>query len=250
MSLSRFRTIKRERVRWTLITTCIIFALMFVALVIYSNDYYHTDVEAAKTFLENVDAQELTLDDGSIAYVPESPVTGIIIYPGVKIEHTAYVPLMRALANDGVLAVVANMPYNLPYLKQTAADGIKAEFPYIENWYLAGHSEGGMIAASYIADHTDSFDGLILLGSYSKVDLSESGLKGIAIFGDLDQIMTSDVFDQYKHNLPKGYVTSVIKGANHSGFGMYGLQEGDAEATISNTRQIKETADIIIDFIK
>ena len=248
--MSRFRALKRERTRSALITTCIVFAILFVALVIYSNNYYHADSQAVESFMQNIDVQELTLADGSIACVPESPVTGIIFYPGAKVEHTAYLPLMRALASEGVLAVVAKMPYNLAFLKQTAADGIKAEFPYIENWYMAGHSLGGRIAASYVAGHADEYDGLILLASYSTADLSETDLKVATVFGDLDGVTNRDNYDENKCNLPEGYQANVIKGGNHSGFGMYGLQDDDVEATISNTRQIKETADIIIDFIK
>lgn len=250
MSMSRFRALKRERARGAFITTCIVFVILFVALAIYSNDYYRADSEAVESFMQDIDVQEVTLADGSIACVPESPVTGIIFYPGAKVENTAYIPLMRALASEGVLAVVAKMPYNLAFLKQTAADGIRAEFPYIENWYMAGHSLGGSMAASYVSNHADEYDGLILLASYSTVDLSETDLKVATIFGDMDEIMDRDNYDENKHNLPNGYQANVLNGGNHSGFGMYGHQEGDGEATISNTRQIKETADIIIDFIK
>lgn len=250
MSMSRFRALKRERARGAFIATCVVFAILFVALVIYSNDYYHADSQAVESFMQDIDVQEVTLADGSVACVPESPVTGIIFYPEDKVEHTAYLPLMRALASEGVLAVVAKMPYNLAFLKQTAANGIRAEFPYIENWYIAGHSHGGEAAASYVASHADEYDGLILLASYSTADLSETNLKVATILGDLDEIMNRDNYEENKHNLPKGYQATVINGGNHSGFGMYGLQENDKEATISNTRQIKETADIIIDFIK
>lgn len=250
MSMSRFRAFKRERAKGALIATCVVFVILFIALVVYSNDYYRADKNSVDSFLQNIDVQELTLDDGSIACIPESPVTGIIFYPGAKVEHTAYLPLMRALADEGVLAVVAKMPYNFPLLKQTAADGIRAEFPYIENWYMAGHSLGGNVAASYIANNVDEYEGLILLASYSTADLSETDLKVATIFGDLDKVMSRDRYDENKGNLPKDFTTVVLNGANHAGFGMYGNQEGDGEATITNTRQIKDTADIIADFVK
>jgi hypothetical protein len=41
----------------------------------------------------------------------------------------------------------------------------------------------------------------------------------------------------------------VIQGGNHAGFGNYGEQSGDGEATISNTQQITETANVIEKFI-
>lgn len=249
MSLRRYQKRMRARRRNMFICIFVAFALLFVGIVSYGNDYYRADSKAIESFMQDINIIEETLDDGSIACIPEAPTAGIIFYPGAKVEHTAYLPLMRALADEGVLAVVVKMPFNLAVLKVSAADGIREQFPEVESWYMAGHSLGGSIAASYVEDHADSFEGLILIASYSTKDLSETDLKVATILGSLDEIMNRDAYDANEKNLPKDFEATVIKGGNHSGFGMYGLQDGDGAATISNTRQIKEAADIIAEFI-
>ena len=52
-----------------------------------------------------------------------------------------------------------------------AADGIQERYPNVDRWYIGGHSLGGTMAGYYIAEHEQEFKGLILLGSYSSVDL-------------------------------------------------------------------------------
>lgn len=247
---SRFKERMRERRKSMIICICVIFAILFAAVIVYGNDYYRADAKAVEEFMQDSNILEETLSDGSIACIPEIPTAGIIFYPGAKVEHTAYLPLMRALADEGVLAVVVKMPFNLAVLKESAADGIREQFPEVESWYMAGHSLGGSIAASYVEDHADSFEGLILIASYSTTDLSETDLKVATILGSLDEIMNRDAYDANEKNLPKDFEATVIKGGNHSGFGMYGLQDGDCEATISNTRQIKDSAQIIAKFVQ
>jgi hypothetical protein len=67
------------------------------------------------------------------------------------------------------------------------------------------------MAASYVSNHADEYDGLILLASYSTVDLSETDLKVATIFGDMDEIMDRDNYDENKHNLPNGYQANVLR---------------------------------------
>ena len=249
MSLRRYQKRMRARRRNMFICIFVAFALLFVGIVSYGNDYYRADSKAIESFMQDINIIEETLDDGSIACIPEAPTAGIIFYPGHKVEHTAYVPLMRTLADNGILSVTVKMPFNVPSLKRSAAEEIKAQFPEISNWYLAGHAEGGTAAAYHIEENSEGYDGLILLASYSTKDISKTGLKVATIFGSGDKIMDRNAYDENKTNLPEGFAAYVIQGANHSGFGMYGLEEGDDAATITNTRQIKEAADIIAEFI-
>ena len=50
-------------------------------------------------------------------------------------------------------------------------------------------------------------------------------------------------------NLPYNFTEKIIEGGNHAFFGMYGVQSGDGNAELTNTRQIELTAETIIDFI-
>lgn len=47
-------------------------------------------------------------------FVPEMPVVGLIFYPGGKVEHTAYAPLLYACAEKGILCALIEMPGNVP----------------------------------------------------------------------------------------------------------------------------------------
>lgn len=95
---------------------------------------------------------------------------------------------MEACAQRGILCVLVHMPGNLAVLDVNAAGGIQEEFPEIKNWYRAGHSLGGSMAASYIKSHANEYDRLILLAAYSTEDLSQSGLNILSIYGSEDGI--------------------------------------------------------------
>ncbi len=75
-------------------------------------------------------------------------------------------------------------------------------------------------------------DGLVLFGSYCANDLSESGLAALSISGSEDGLSTPEKIDEAAHLLPADTVFVVIEGGNHAGFGAYGPQAGDGEATI------------------
>lgn len=129
-----------------------------------------------------------------------------------------------------------------------AADGIADSYPEIEQWYMAGHSLGGSMAASYVGAHAEIFDGLILLASYSTQDLGTSDLRILSLFGSNDQVLNMEKYQEYKSNIPQ-VIEYVIEGGNHAYFGAYGEQEGDGGATIDNETQISMTADMIAEFV-
>ena len=173
----------------------------------------------------------------------------MIFYPGGKVEYTAYIPLMKTCASNGILCVLVEMPLNLAVLDIDAAEGIQEKYPEIINWYMAGHSLGGSMAASYIGKNVDMYDGLILLGAYSTEDLKDTELKVLSIYGSEDKVMKRDNYIENMKNMPTDFAEEILQGGNHAGFGMYGAQEGDGKATISNEKQILMTADIIHEFI-
>ena len=174
------------------------------------------------------------------------PVAGLIFYPGGKVEHAAYTPLMEMLASEGILCVLVEMPFRLAVLDVNAADGIPEAFPEVECWYMGGHSLGGSMAASYLASHTEDFDGLILLGAYSTADLSGSGLTVLSVYGSEDGVMNREKYAEYKPNLPEGFTEVIIEGGNHAYFGAYGEQEGDGTATVTPAEQVRETVAAIL----
>jgi len=228
--------------------------LLFLASVLsfcitYLNDYYHADIQAVSAFSVSSPLSTVRMDARTTVYQPETPRAGFIFYPGGKVEHTAYEPLMKACAEQGILCVLIEMPFHLAVFDVHAADGIQARFPEIKAWYIGGHSLGGSMAAAHLSENSSSYDGLILLGSYSTEDLSETALKVLSIYGSKDKILNREAYKENYRNLPDSTVEIVIDGGCHAYFGMYGPQEGDGTASISPQSQIEQTARAISDLI-
>ena len=105
------------------------------------------------------------------------------------------------------------------------------------------------MAASYLAKCTDKYEGVVLLGSYSTADLSESGLKVLTLYGSEDGVLNREKYESNRGNLPSGYTEKILDGGCHAYFGMYGAQEGDGTPTVTNEEQIVWAADEIADFL-
>lgn len=87
----------------------------------YVSDYYHADEAALEAMAYQTDSVQTEQDGDVIWFVPEDPTAGLIFYPGGKVEHTAYAPLMRACAENGILCALVRMPGNLAVLDANAA---------------------------------------------------------------------------------------------------------------------------------
>ena len=243
----RMRARRQERNRMIIVSTLVAFAILFTCFGIYVNDYYRADTAAIDAYVPEVKIEERVLKGGAVAYIPDECIAGVIFYPGGKVDSAAYVPLMRALAKEGILAVLVEMPFNLAVLKKGAANGIKEQLFWVDNWYMAGHSLGGSMAASCASNHADIFKGVVLLAAYSTNDITD--LEVLSVYGSMDGVMNKNNYNKNKDNLPDSFIEYEIKGGNHAFFGMYGEQDGDGKAIITNSTQITMTADAIAKFI-
>ena len=215
------------------------------AFTVYVNIYYHGEPAAVQAMASGDTVSVYELRGGVTVFAPEEPLAGFIFYPGGKVEHTAYAPLLRACAERGMLCVLIRLPCNLAVLNVNGADGIRERFPDVERWYMGGHSLGGAMAASYAASHAGELDGLVLLAAYSTQDLTGSGLAVLSVYGSEDGVLDMGKYEQYRSNLPAGASEVVIDGGCHAGFGRYGTQDGDGTPAISSDEQINRTAEEI-----
>ena len=241
---------KRKRTIF-IIATSVTLALVLIAgaCAIYLGDYYRADHDAIGAFLPQGTAWREE-PDGTVVFEPEGATKGLIFNPGGKVEHTAYIPLMQACAENGILCVLVEMPFNLAVLDINAADGIQKQYPEIKDWYIGGHSLGGSMAAAYLADHAEEYKGLVLLGSYSTKDLSDTDLAVLSVFGSEDTVMNREKYEENKPNLPSDFTEYVIDGGCHAYFGMYGAQDGDGTPTVTNEDQILITVEHIVRMMK
>lgn len=217
---------------------------------LYLNDYYAAAPSALETLASPAPGVTVTLGNRrTLIFSPDAPIAGIIFYPGGKVQYEAYAPLMEALAQRGILCVLLHMPANLAVLNINAGDGVPEQYPEVNEWYLAGHSLGGSMAAVHLSTNMDRYKGLILLASYSTKNLADSKLKVLSLYGSEDGVLGMEAYNRNLANLPADIAEQIILGGSHALFGDYGAQEGDGTPTISGEEQIRIAADAIAEFV-
>ena len=239
----------KKRVSIVLSLCLAVLLLLGIGGYAYVSDYYRADEIAVAAAACQTDRVQTEQDGNVLWFVPENPTAGLIFYPGGKVEYTAYAPLLRSCAENGILCALVQMPGNLAVLDADAADGLPKKHPEVINWYMAGHSLGGAMAAGYAADHAGDYAGLILLAAYSTKDLSGTNLRVLSVYGSEDGVMNRESYEKYRANLPADTTELILDGGCHAQFGSYGPQEGDGIPTISGEEQIRQTADAITAFI-
>lgn len=227
-------------------------AIILLALVgfciYYVNDYYHSD-ESVKEYLQDSKTVAVSEIKDGLFLDGAGEENAIIFYPGAKVEYTAYVPLFMGLAEQGVDCFLIEMPCNLAILGMNKAEGIMAEYDY-DHWYLAGHSLGGAMAASYASENLDTLDGLILLAAYPTKDLDADTFEVLSVYGSEDSVLNMEKLEEGRNYMPDAYTEVCLEGGNHAQFGSYGLQEGDSTAGISAKEQRSKTIDEIMEMIQ
>jgi dienelactone hydrolase len=229
------------------IPVCLIVALI-IASFLYVNDYYRSSEEAT-AYLGKTGEVEIQEIDGGLFLDGPGTEDAMIFYPGGKVEYTAYLPLLYQLAEEGMDVFLLKMPCNLAIFGVNKANDILNEYSY-ENYYMGGHSLGGVMASSYAAKHAEKLKGVLFLAAYPTKDLSASGLKTLTIYGSEDQVLNIDKVESTKDLLPEDAKIMVIEGGNHGQFGSYGEQKGDGAATISAEEQWKQTVEAILEDFK
>ncbi len=247
---ARVKKIELKKSHKVLLAIMLFIAAIAVCFGAYVRDCYHADVEAvdivrgiSDTYMveEREDYYIFTSDYESNA--------GLIFYPGGKVESEAYAPLLARLAGKGITCILLKMPFNLAILDMDAAQGVKSAAPEIKNWYIAGHSLGGMTAAKYLKRSGEDYEGIIFLASYTIDNLSGMGIRALIIYGSNDKVMNMGRFEESQKNLPKDTTQVIITGGCHSYFGSYGVQKGDGAPDITREEQYEATVNAITDFV-
>ncbi len=210
--------------------------LGFSAFYIWSQQTY----EATEIVSSYVDVNDIEDENNWLVFEPnEKPKSGIILYPGAKVEPEAYSYYAQGLADNGYVVIIPQVNLNFALFDINQAEQIMEEFSNITDWYIGGHSLGGVAAASYAYDNHDNISGLILLASYpsDSTDFSETELPALSIYAEFDELTTKEKIKETKHLLSTKTTLYEIKGGNHAQFGMYGSQNGDGDATISAMEQ-------------
>ncbi len=253
---------KKKKLRIVVVAILSVFFILIAAAVafkLYAGNYYRADETIVEEFRAKTEGSVHAYKekDGMLFMPVEQELRAVIVfYPGGKVEYTAYSGLMYELASKGFICVLPRMPENLAFLRINAVDILTEKYPtYTDSvskldWYIAGHSLGGVAASTYLVDNMDKYVGMILCASYTPSDFSGSDLRLLSIYGSEDKVLSMENYETNKVHWPADSQEYVIQGGIHSYFGDYGIQKGDGEPAITNEQQIEETADAIVSFVE
>ncbi|WP_042221990.1 alpha/beta fold hydrolase [Oceanobacillus manasiensis] len=229
--------------------------VLLAILLIGAGGFYYwaqQTYDASDTLYELVNKEDILSEEDWLLFEPEEEAdTGIVLYPGAKVEPEAYSYYGKQLAEQGYLVAIPNLRLNLAILDLNKAEQIMEEHPKLEHWYLAGHSLGGIGATSFAMDNQDVVKAVILLGSYpsDNTDFSDVAMPMLSIYAEHDGLSTPDKINDTKHLLSEQAVMHEIKGGNHAQFGVYGPQKGDEKALISVDEQQDEIMQVITEWL-
>ena len=193
----------------------------------------------------------ITIEETSryISFRPneEQRATGLIFFPGGMVQPEAYAPLATAVARQGHTVFIVKLPFGSAPLEsqqnsvmQQSLEIMQADAS-IPFWVVGGHSRGAAIASRFALSHSDSFDGLLLIGtSHPKeaaFDLSNSTLAVTKIYASNDGLASPEEVETNTIYLPEDTTWVRIDGGNHSQFAYVGKLLRDNAATISRERQ-------------
>ncbi len=214
-----------------------------VLAAVYSNSYYRA--KGVEAYLKRGNGVIVSEIREGYFFDGKGEEKALIFYPGAKVEETAYAPLMNTLALNGIDCFLIKMPMKMAFMKPNAANSILKNY-YYSDYYLAGHSLGGAMAANYSAKHPTDFSALFLLAAYPSEDLKAVQFPVVFIYGENDGVLNKTKLKTGLSLVPDGYTVNVIKGGNHANFGSYGEQDGDGRASVSAEEQQKITVDTIL----
>lgn len=227
---SKVKTIVRN----IFLSLVVIGVISFCGLCLYASDYRTLEDDYYVIFdEENV----RVLSD--FIYFEGSSDLGLVFYPGGRVEYLAYAPFCQKLQGLGLNVFLVDMPFNMANFGVNKANNIMNEYSNINEWFIGGHSLGGVAANMYASFNPDKISGLVLVGIYLSMEYDLN--KTITINGSND-LRVGDSVD-YTTNV------KVISGGNHAQFGNYGENSGDGVATITAEEQQNQAAIFISEFI-
>lgn len=208
-------------------TALIALLLAIIAFLVWAYSPYRADRAAIVDVIDAPAVDFALVDEGIlVSATGVEPTDGLVFYPGARVEPTAYIPMMAAIAAEtGRAVVIVEPPLNLAVADTRPFDAFTSAAPSVTNWAVGGHSLGG-VRACLVAEAAP-VTGLLLLGSYCANDLSGAAISAVSVEGENDLLSTQEQIDAAAELLPATADRVLVSGANHASFGDYGAQSGD-----------------------
>ncbi|WP_244605571.1 alpha/beta hydrolase [Halorussus marinus] len=212
--------------------------------------YLSTPFHATPASIQSVedDPRVSVSTDGDVAVLApadRNASVGVVFYPGARVAPDAYFETLAPLvARTGAVVFVPKMPLNVALLDADAAGEIRARNPDVRTWVVGGHSLGGVAACRYAASH--DVRGLVLFASYCDGDVSDRGLAVLSVTGSADAVLDRDAYRAARSRLPPDATVREVPGINHTQFGAYRGQRGDASAPLSYEAAHRRLAEVVV----
>lgn len=206
----------------------------YIGLCAYAADFRTLDADYEYV----LDGDGVTVSSKLVHFAADSD-TGLVFYQGGRVDFLAYAPLMQKFQQAGINCFLVDAPFNMAIFNIGVTADLIAEHSEISNWYVGGHSLGGVAADSFANSNADMVRGVVFLGIYSSTDYSLDNT--ITIYGSNDlRVGDSVTYDTNVH---------IIEGGNHAQFGNYGDNDGDGVATITTEEQQNITTELVAEFV-
>jgi hypothetical protein len=239
---------KKYTLKKILKTIWITAGVLFTLWMFYSYESHGVD----ESLFQSNNIVKVENTDDYYLFTPKKEFKNVFIfYPGAMVEPEAYVPLCRKIADNGIQVYLIKMPWRLASKGYNKPKELHLFNDSAKNYILAGHSQGGKMAAQFVYENPKLIDKLILIGTTHPRDISlaQSEIPILKIYGSNDGVASEKSMFDNKSKLPKSAKFIRIEGANHAQFGYYGFQLGDDKADISREQQQKQTLAEILKFI-
>ena len=170
---------------------------------------------------------------------PEPARTGLLFYPGAKVEPEAYAARLSGLVTElGVTVVIVDPPLNLSLFDRRAPERFTSLAPELETWLV--------VRACELAEESDA---LVLFASYCAGDLTTSQVPVLSLSGSEDGLSTPEKIAEHGEALPGSAEMVEIAGASHASFGDYGPQSGDGTPTIDDAEMDAAVEDAVAELL-
>lgn len=176
---------------------------------------------------------------------------GLIIYQGAFADAKSYIAPYSPLANEGIGIFIVRSPFGFALFNINGANKIIQDNKNIDNWYVSGHSLGGVASCEYAKTNTNKIKGLILLASYCNGNAQNLATRVLSISGTKDGLSTPQKIKNSRTKLPGNTEFVIVEGANHTEFGDFEkLQPGDNQAEIPQNVATQQINNAILEFVK
>jgi hypothetical protein len=195
-------------------------------------------------------------DAATLAFRPAAPgaAAALLFFCGSGVAAQAYAPLLRPVAEAGFPVYIVKLPYRFAPLESHKVEALAraasamAAHPGIARWVVAGHSQGGALAARFAGGEGAGASALVLIGTtHPKArSLAALPIPVAKIYATNDAVAPPDRVLANKALLPPQTEWVEVAGGNHAQFGHYGRQLGDGAASITREAQQQQVRAVLL----